>query len=76
MVKRIHQSHPHVVAMCRILSRAAENLVYHYGLRDDNELDDIALDLGRYLSKDRKQLPGNSASPSSASSDGSDLSNQ
>ena len=50
----IHQPHSHVVAMCRILSRVAENLVYHYRLRDDDELDDIALNLGRYLNKGRK----------------------
>jgi hypothetical protein len=53
VVRQIHQSHPHIVNMCRILKPAADNLVYHHRLSDDDNLDDIALDLGRHLNKDK-----------------------
>jgi hypothetical protein len=56
--------------MCRILQPAAENLVYHYRFGDDDDLDNIALDLGRYLDKDRKQLPEDPVHSSDISRDG------
>jgi hypothetical protein len=53
--------------MCQILKPAAENLVYHHRLDDGDALDDIALDLGRYLNKDKKQGTGKLPDPGSVS---------
>jgi hypothetical protein len=58
MVRHIHQSYPHVVNMCQILKPAAENLVYHHRLSDDDDLEDVALAVERYLNKDWKRDPG------------------
>jgi hypothetical protein len=49
MIRHIHQSYPQVVNMCQILEPAAESLVYHHRLSDDDDLEDVAQDLGRYL---------------------------
>jgi hypothetical protein len=44
--------------MCQILKPAAENLVYHHRLSDDDDLEDVALAVERYLNKDWKRDPG------------------
>jgi hypothetical protein len=62
--------------MCRILKPAAENLVYHHRFGDDDYLDDITLDLGRYLNKDRKQLPEDPVNSSDTLSDGGVISSR
>jgi hypothetical protein len=42
MVRHIHQSYPQIVNMCQILEPAAESLVYHHRLSDDDDLEDVA----------------------------------
>jgi hypothetical protein len=53
MIRYIYQSHLHVINMCQILKLAVENLIYYNRLNNNNNLDDIVLDLGRYLNKDK-----------------------
>jgi hypothetical protein len=43
--------------------------VYHHRLSDDDDLEDVALDVERYLNKDWKRDPGKHVSPPGASSD-------
>jgi hypothetical protein len=53
MVRYIHQSYSHVINIYQILKSAAENLIYYNRLNNNDNLDDIALNLRRYLNKNR-----------------------
>jgi hypothetical protein len=68
MVRHIHQSYPQIVNMCQILEPAAESLVYRHRLSDD-DLEDVAQDLERYLNKDWKRECGQHVSRPGTSCD-------
>jgi hypothetical protein len=53
MIRYIHQSYSHVINICQILKPAAKNLIYYNRLNNNDNLDGIALDLRRYLNKNK-----------------------
>jgi hypothetical protein len=53
MIRYIHQSYSQVINICQILKPAAKNLIYYNRLNNNDNLDGIALDLRRYLNKNK-----------------------
>ncbi len=49
LLKHIHEAHPNIVSMCRILEPIAQSLVRNHQLSSHDDWDTISKELGQYL---------------------------
>ena len=49
LLKYIHEAHPNIVSMCRILEPVATSLVRNHQLSSHDDWDTISKELGEYL---------------------------